>query len=101
MRVECEGGTAASGVVTLAAPGVQGRRLPPLQELWPYRSEGLFGQSFSVAPPIQALRGLPGLGSFSIVWRLRHIGRPPWLGSYSVDWPVRHLKEHTECGPTP
>ena len=38
------------------------------QELWPdhslffrasggWRSEGLFGQSFSVAPPIQALRG--------------------------------------------
>ena len=29
MRVEREGGAAASGVVTLAVPGVQGRGLPP------------------------------------------------------------------------
>ena len=28
--------------------------------------EGLFGQSFSVAPSIQVLRGLPCLGSFSV-----------------------------------
>ena len=32
---------------------------------WP--SEGLFGQSFSIALPVQALRGLPCLGSFSVV----------------------------------
>ena len=31
-----------------------------------WRSEGLFGRSFSVALPIQALRGLPCLGSFSV-----------------------------------
>ena len=31
-----------------------------------WRSEGLFGQSFSVAPPFQTLRGLPCLGSFSV-----------------------------------
>ena len=48
---------------------------------WP--SEGLFGQSFSVALPIQALRGLPCLRSFS-VRRVRHIEGPPWLGSYFV-----------------
>ena len=64
-------------------PGLQGpwqlkvckdTRLPPPQELWPYqsffrvscswRSEGLFGQSFSVVLPVQALRGLPCLGMF-------------------------------------
>ena len=27
-----------------------------------WRSEGLFGQSFSLAPPVQALRGFPFLG---------------------------------------
>ena len=34
---------------------------------------------FSVAPPVQARRGLPGLGSLSVVWCLRHIdGLPGW-----------------------
>ena len=47
---------------------------------WP--SEGLFGPSVSVAPPVQALRGLPN------------------LGSSSVDWCNRHLKEHPGWGPT-
>ena len=73
MRVEREGGTAAWLVDTLAAPSVQGHGLPPPQELCPYQSlfskascswqsEGLFGQSFSVALPVQALRGTPGWG---------------------------------------
>ena len=68
MSVEHEGGIAAWLAGTLAVPSVQGHGLPPPQELWPYqslffrascgwRSEGLFGQSFSAAPPIQALRG--------------------------------------------
>jgi len=47
-----------------------------------WRSEGLFGQSFSIDPPVQALRGLPCLGSFS------------------VDWCIRHLKGHHGWGPT-
>ena len=50
-------------------------------------SEGLFGQSFSIAPPLQALRGLPCLGSFSIFWCIR----PPWLGSYSVVQCIRYV----------
>jgi len=71
-------------------------------------SEGLFGQSFSVALPIQVLRGLSCLGSFSAVWRIRHIEGPaaavllcrlvhqslkgaPWAGSYSVVQCVRRL----------
>ena len=74
-----------------------------------WRSEGLFGQSFSVSLPIQALRGLPCLGSFSAVQCIRqHSGAhlvgiqlcsslhrslkgAPWLGSYSVVQCVRHL----------
>ena len=65
MRVEQEGGAAAWLAGTLAAPSVQGRGLPLLQELWPYQSllprpsEGLCGQSFSIAAPIQALRRPP------------------------------------------
>ena len=65
---------------------------------WP--SVGFFGQSFSVAPPIQALRGLSCLGSFSVVWHVRHIEGPPWLGSYSVVPHIRHLKGHPGWGPT-
>ena len=43
------------------------------------RSEGLFGQSFSVAPPIQALRGIPCLGFLSVVQHIRHIkGYSEW-----------------------
>ena len=46
-----------------------------------WQSEGLFGQSFSIALPIQALRGLPCLGSFSVVRCSRHTEGPTWLGS--------------------
>ena len=38
VRVEHEVGTAAWLAGTLAAPSVQGLRLPPPQELWPYQS---------------------------------------------------------------
>ena len=65
-----------------------------------WRSEGLFGQSFSIGPPIQALRGFLCLGSFSVVQRIRHIERPPWLGPYSVDQCIRDLKGHPGWGPT-
>ena len=102
MRVEHEGGTAAWLAGTLAAPSVQRHGLPLPQELWPHQSlfpasyswqpEGLFGQSFSIALPIRALRGLPCLESFSVVLCIRHIEGLYWLGSYSVDQPIRHLK---------
>ena len=109
VTAELEGGAAAWLVGTLAVPSVQGHRLLPWQELWPYQSlfsascswwpEGLFGQTFSVAPLDQALRGLPCLGSFSVVWHIQHIDGPLWLGSYSVDWRIRHLKGHPAWGP--
>ena len=82
----------ASGVMTLSAL------------FWAscsWRSEDLFGQSFSVIEPVQALRGLPCMGSFSVVrcikcfeespgWGLlsglehQALKWAPWLESYSV-----------------
>ena len=70
------------------------------QASWSWWSEGLFGQSFSIAPPIQALRGLPCLGSFSVVWHIKHTEGPPSLASYSLDLHVRHLKGYPGWGPT-
>ena len=72
-----------------------------------WRSEGLFGQSFSIVLPLQALRGLPCLGSFSVVQCIRHTEGPlagvllrrsahqtlkgaPWVGSFYVVQYVRH-----------
>ena len=100
VRVECEGGAAAWLVGTLVAHLVwtsPGHGLPPqeahnhrsygpirvfLQASCSWQLHGLFGQTFSVVLPIQALRGLPCLGSFSVV---QH---------------VRHIKEHSGWGPT-
>ena len=65
-----------------------------------WQSEGLFGQSLSVAPPDRAHRRLPYLGSFSVVRCVGHLQGPLWLGSYSVDQHVRHLKGHPGWGPT-
>ena len=109
MRVEHEDGTAAWLVETLVVPRVQGHGMPLPQELWSslslswacysWRSEGLFGQSFSVALPIQSLRALPCLGSFSVVQHVRHIEGPPgWGPTLSIDACVRHLKGHPGWG---
>ena len=75
-------------------------------------SEGLFGQSFSIAPPIHSLRGLPCLGPFS-AQHIRHIEGPPlstgapcrsvhpslkgapWVGSCSVGHCTRCLMGQT------
>ena len=106
MRVECEGGIAALLAGTPAVQSVQGHRLPPPQELQSYQSpfswwsEGLFGQSFSLAQPIQALRGIPYLGSFSVVQVSQAHRGVPWLGSYLVGLRIRHLKGRPGRGPT-
>ena len=72
------------------------RSYRPIRDLFPascsWPSEGFFGQSFSVAPSIQALRGVPCLEPFSVVWRVGHMERAPWLRSYSADRCTRHLK---------
>ena len=106
VRVEAEGSAAAWLAGTLVVTSVQGHKLHPWQELWPYQSlfqapcswwpEGLFGQYFSVAPPLQALRGIPCPGSFSVVPRVRHIDGLPWL----VDQCIRLLKWHSGLGST-
>ena len=57
VRVEREGDAAVWLAGTLAAPSVQGHRLPPLQELWPYESLFFFkplvacNQKASLASP--------------------------------------------------
>ena len=45
-----------------------------------WRSEGPFGQSFSVASTIQALRGLSCLGSYSVDWHVKALKGAPWVG---------------------
>ena len=79
------------------------------QASYSWQSERFFGQSFSVALPVQALRGFPCLGSFSVVRAHQaHRGAPltgvqlcrlahqslkgaPWVGSCSVVQCVRRL----------
>ena len=96
VRVENEGGVAAWLVETLAS--VQGHRLPPLQELWPYQhlfssllfpagascslqSEGLFG--LFISSPVRHLEG-------SLAW-----GPSLLFGVSGI------LKRPPGCGPTP
>ena len=43
------------------------------QASYSWWSEGLFGQSFSIALPVQELKGLPCLESVSVVWCIRHL----------------------------
>ena len=42
-----------------------------------------------------ALKGVPWLGSYSVVQPIRHIEGAPWLGSHSVVQFVRHLVGQT------
>jgi len=61
------------------------------QASYSWQSERFFGQSFSVALPVQALRGFPCLGSFSTVRHVRHIGGPPLAGVLLWSSVVRRL----------
>ena len=109
VRAEHEGGTAACLVRPWWCQGFRDtdclhcRSYGPIriffQASCSWQSEGLFGQSFSVAPPIQALRGISCLGFFSVVPSQVHRGAP-LTGSYSADWCIRHLKGHPGWGPT-
>ena len=60
------GGTKGAGAWTASAAGVRALSVF-FRASCSWRSEGLFGQSFSIALPIQALRGLPRLEFFSVV----------------------------------
>ena len=81
-----------------------GRSYVPLRVfLWVFcswRSESLFGQSFSVAPPVQALRGptLPGV-LLCCPSHQAHRG-PPCLGSFSVVSHIRHIEGPPAWGPS-
>ena len=109
VRVEHEGGTAClacgdpggskcAGTWTASAAEVTALSVFFIASC-SWRSEGLFGQSFSIPPPIQALKGLLCLGSFSIVQHVRHIEGPPnWDPTPDQHW--SHLKEHPSWGPT-
>ena len=88
------GGATCTGTHTASATGVMALSESFFDRLVAGYQKASLAQSFSIAPPIQALRGLPCLGSFSIVQYIRHIEGPPWLGSYAVYQCISHLKEH-------
>ena len=73
------GSTKCAGTWTASATGVT-TLSESFRASYSWQSEGLFGQSFSIAPSVQALRGLPCLGSFSVVRYIRHIKGPPDWG---------------------
>ena len=104
MRVEHEGGTAAWLAWKLVAPRVQGHRLPPLQELWPYQSLFLSLVAGDQKASLASLspRHLEGSLAWgpSLLFRCQAQEGPLWLGSYSVDRCVRHLKGQPGWGPT-
>jgi len=56
VRVQHEGGAAALLAGTLAAPSVQGHKLPLQQELWPYQS---FFEPFVAGDQKASLASLP------------------------------------------
>ena len=65
-----------------------------------WQSEGLFGQSFSIALPIQALKraSLPG---FLLCCSVHQAHRgTPLTGVLLCNWHIRHLMGHTGWGPT-
>ena len=70
------GGAKCAGTRSASAAGVMALSESFFWASCSWQSEGLFGQSFSIAPPIQAFRRLPCLGSFSVVWCIRHRGAP-------------------------
>ena len=89
VRVECKGGGAAwlLGTLTAVCRDIDCLRCRNYDSVrvffWTscgWQSEDLFHQSFSIAPHIQALRGLPCLESFSAVRCIRHIEGPPGWG---------------------
>ena len=102
------GGTKCTGVWTASATGVKALTESFLEPLLA-GDQKIYLAIFSVAPPIQALRWLPCLGSFSVVPRVRHREDPSWLESSSVDgisvnwrgirWHIRELKGHSWWGP--
>ena len=112
VSIEHDGVAAAWLVGIRAAQHVQGHGLPPLQEWWPAIRRPPW-PVFLHSPTRQALRGLPSLGPFFVVWHIRHIeGGPlagvpfcrsarqslkgaPWVGSCSLGHCTRSLMGQT------
>ena len=79
LAFEDPGGSKWAGTWTASAEGLVTFSESFFRASCSWRSEGLFGQSFSVALPVQTLRGLPCLGSFSVERCIRHLkGHPGW-----------------------
>ena len=84
-------GAKCAGTPTASATGAMDQCLFWASGSW--WSEGFFGWSFSVAWPVQALTRTPQLGSFSVVWCIRHLrGHPSW--GPSLLFSLKHLKVH-------
>ena len=66
MTFRYPGGAKCAGTRTASATGVTALSLFFFLASCSWQSEGLSAQSFSVALPVQALRGLPCLGSFCV-----------------------------------
>ena len=81
------GGTKCAGTRTTSAAGVMALSESFFKPL--VAGDQKVVLTFFVAPPVQALRGLNCLGSFSVIWRVRHIGGAPSLRSYSAVQCVR------------
>ena len=81
MRCSClacgdPGGTKCAGTWTASLAGVMALSESFFEPLVA-GDQKASGQPLSVAPPIHALRGLPCLGSFSVVRGVKHIEGPP------------------------
>ena len=73
------GGPKCAGTQTVSLVGVMAL-LVSFSRFYSWWSEGLFGQSFFEAPTVQAFRGIPCLGSFSVDLCVRHIEETPDWG---------------------
>ena len=71
-------GTECAGTRTASASGVIALAESFFEPLVAGDQKASLASLFSIATPVQALRGLPCLGSFSVVQLVRHIeGSPP------------------------
>ena len=93
------GSAKCAGTQTASTAGVMALSLPFFEPLVA-GDQKASGYSFCTVPPVQALRGLPCLGSLSVVHHVRNIEGSLRLGSYPVDQCIRHLKGHYGWSPT-
>ena len=120
MRVQREGGVTAwlAGILVAKCSGTQTASVAGVtlsESFFPVscsrRSEGLFGQSFSVALPADALKGLPCLccsahqacreaplaGVLLCSSRRQSQKGAPWVGSYAIVQCLRRLMGQALC----